>query len=361
MASNPIRVVYPASATGAQEALAIDWRDSPEALAFEVQFNAGASGSVTVESTLDNINDTTITPDWMAETAAITGDTRGVIASPVQAIRLNVSSLAGGTITFKVLQGSPMGAQSGASGGGGGGVASNVNVAQAGGIPVLAATPVPVGFYNPSNGLLLDPSLPAQVVGSVAAGAADSGNPIKVGGYASDAAPSAAANGQRQNLWLTPAGATVVAATTATGADGTLNTLLRGLSGGGSALGGPLTVAPMGFNGTSWDRLRLAGSSLGLLTENGPYQLGRVTADGQIKGSAGFIHTVSIAPLTATPTAGLLTIYNSLTETGTVVYSEWIFATTPGHTITLDIPCSTGIFVGFDGALANVQVTVAYR
>ena len=92
-----------------------------------------------------------------------------------------------------------------------------------------------------------------------------------------------------------------------------------------------------------------------------PYVLGRVTADGQIKGSAGFVHTITISPTTATPTAGLLSIYNSLTETGTVIYSEWIFATTPGHTVLLDLPFDTGLYVGYDAALANVACTVAYR
>lgn len=94
---------------------------------------------------------------------------------------------------------------------------------------------------------------------------------------------------------------------------------------------------------------------------SGPYLLGRATADAQIKAGAGFIHTISIAGLTATPTAGLLTVYDSLTETGTVVYAEWVFATVVGHTITLDIPVSTGIYVGFDGTLANVQATISYR
>lgn len=95
--------------------------------------------------------------------------------------------------------------------------------------------------------------------------------------------------------------------------------------------------------------------------ENGPYSLGRATADAQIKAGAGFIHTISIAGLTATPTAGLLTVYDSLTETGTVVYAEWVFATVEGHTLTLDIPVGTGIYVGFDGTLANVQATISYR
>ena len=98
-----------------------------------------------------------------------------------------------------------------------------------------------------------------------------------------------------------------------------------------------------------------------LLIENGPYSFGRVTADGQIKGSAGFIHTVTITP-TGTVTAGVLTIYNSTTESGTVVASFSLPVTTfTPFSVTLDVSCSTGIYVGFDGTLANVGCTVSYR
>lgn len=86
-----------------------------------------------------------------------------------------------------------------------------------------------------------------------------------------------------------------------------------------------------------------------------------VTAEGSQKSGAGFLHTVTIAPTTATPTAGLLTIYDNTAESGTVLYSEWVFATTPGHTVTLDVAVSTGIYVGFDATLANVRVSGSYR
>ena len=85
------------------------------------------------------------------------------------------------------------------------------------------------------------------------------------------------------------------------------------------------------------------------------------TADGAVKSSAGFIHTITIAPLTATPTAGKITVYNNTAESGTVVYGEWVFATDVGHTVVLDAYCDTGIYVGFDGTAANIGVTVTYR
>lgn len=86
-----------------------------------------------------------------------------------------------------------------------------------------------------------------------------------------------------------------------------------------------------------------------------------VTADTQVAGAAGFLHSVSFSPLTATPTAGLITIYDSLTETGTVLYSEWFSATTPGHTITLNVRAGTGIYVGYDGTAANIRVSGSFR
>lgn len=87
----------------------------------------------------------------------------------------------------------------------------------------------------------------------------------------------------------------------------------------------------------------------------------RATADVQIKSAARFLHSVSFAPTTATPTAGLVSIYDSLTESGTVLYSEWFFATDPGHTIILDVPYSTGLYVGYDATAANLSVTVVGR
>ena len=87
----------------------------------------------------------------------------------------------------------------------------------------------------------------------------------------------------------------------------------------------------------------------------------RKTDDGQVSATPAFLHTVSIAPTTATPTTGLLSVYDNAAETGTVVFSTWVFATDPAKTITLDVQCDNGIYVGYDATLANVSVTVGYR
>lgn len=249
-ATNPIRVVYAASATGAQEALSIDWRDQvPSGYSFEVQFNGAAAGSVTIQSTLDDINDPTITPDWITETVAITADTRGIIAHPVTAVRVNIGSLAGGTLTFKLLGGSLIGDVTGlVIPGGGGGPSSNVNLAQVGGTTVVTAGVA---------GLL-------AVGGNVAAGVADAGNPVKVGGFYTNA-PVAAAVGSRTNLLTGPYGVLAVASgNSSVATDGFSNTLAFGL-GLNDNLGSRLsTAAGYVFNGATWDRQR--GTTLGAYT-----------------------------------------------------------------------------------------------
>lgn len=73
------------------------------------------------------------------------------------------------------------------------------------------------------------------------------------------------------------------------------------------------------------------------------------------------LHTISIAPTTATPTAGLITVYDSITEANTIIYSEWVFATTIGHTIILDCDVYAGIYVGYDASATNMSVTVTWQ
>jgi len=112
------------------------------------------------------------------------------------------------------------------------------------------------------------------------------------------------------------------------------------------------------FNGTSWDRMR--GDVNGSLVEQ-RFLYSRKTADGQVKAGAGFLHAITIAPL-AVPTGGLLTIYDSLTEGGNIIFSEWIFATTsPSRTIILNTIFTAGCYIGFDGTLAGIGVTASYR
>lgn len=78
----------------------------------------------------------------------------------------------------------------------------------------------------------------STVTGNVAHDAVDSGNPVKIGGYGSDAVPTITANGDRVNLWLSRNGSMTISGieTAVTGGTGLLlNTDLQG------------TVRPMGM------------------------------------------------------------------------------------------------------------------
>lgn len=120
-------------------------------------------------------------------------------------------------------------------------------------------------------------------------------------------------------------------------------------------------TAPTAITENQWGAARLDCTSHALMVQGANYSYLRVTADTQIKASAGFIHAVCINPTTATPTAGLMTVYDNTAESGTQIFSTWFFATTNSECAYLDVRAGTGIYVGYDATLANASVTVAYR
>lgn len=108
----------------------------------------------------------------------------------------------------------------------------------------------------------------------------------------------------------------------------------------------------------------MAGSTVGDVTIGGTVSLGdrsayeyvHVTGDTLIKGTAGRLHTVTINSCTA---AGSTTIYDSTTEGGTVIaIIAWVKDVSP-ITLTYDVLCKIGIFIGFNGAV-NADITVSY-
>lgn len=139
---------------------------------------------------------------------------------------------------------------------------------------------------------------------------------------------------------------------------GTYNCRIVGRA--GTATPGTLPVAAIQDGTWTVQPGNTANTTPWLVTQVPTFTNTRVAADGQIRSSAGRVHTVSIAPITATPTAGLITVYDSPTESGTKLYEEWCFATTVGHTITLDTTVANGIYVGYDATAANFQVTVSH-
>jgi hypothetical protein len=90
------------------------------------------------------------------------------------------------------------------------------------------------------------------------------------------------------------------------------------------------------------------------------YTVVRVTADGQIKASSGFVHTVTISAI-GTVVAGVITLYANTAESGTVVWSGTAQVAMNPVTILLDTEVGTGIYVGYDGTVANVAVSVSIR
>lgn len=83
-----------------------DWRENDFRLSLAVVLSAGATLTYTVEYTLDNIQDATVTPTWFATTDldGLTASASSNIAFPVRAVRLNITSFTDGTATLTALQ-----------------------------------------------------------------------------------------------------------------------------------------------------------------------------------------------------------------------------------------------------------------
>lgn len=163
-------------------------------------------------------------------------------------------------------------------------------------------------------------SLNAQVVGNVASDAADSGNPVKVGLKVNVTSPTFT-DGDRADM------------------QGDINGFLKSRE----------QYAPLYENNVT-----------GKAVVEHQYTNARVTADGQVKATAGFIHTVTFSA-TGAVTAGVITIYNNTAESGTVLWSGTIQVATAPVTITLDVEATTAIYVGYDGTIANVATSLSYR
>jgi hypothetical protein len=100
-------------------------------------------------------------------------------------------------------------------------------------------------------------------LGNVAAGAADTGNPVKVGGVYNVTQPTLS-DGQRGNVQLTARGEVL----TAIGYVGSIASIVTGIGvdASGSVNGLNTYARPMVFNGTTWDRAKKPGSTNRLLS-----------------------------------------------------------------------------------------------
>jgi hypothetical protein len=81
------------------------------------------------------------------------------------------------------------------------------------------------------------------------------------------------------------------------------------------------------------------------------------TGDLQISARPGYIEHVVATNVTA---AGTLTVYDSLTETGTIISQVTLAIGNSPVYVPIKQNVSTGIFVGFDGTLAG-RVQVSFK
>lgn len=96
------------SATGASAWIPVDYKQTPFSLGIQVDVSAGATLTWVVETTMDDIFNSTITPlaltDISGTLSTGTTDESGSITVPCRAIRLNCT-VTSGNATMTVIQG----------------------------------------------------------------------------------------------------------------------------------------------------------------------------------------------------------------------------------------------------------------
>lgn len=209
---------------------------------------------------------------------------------------------------------------------------------------------------------------PLIIGGNVANDAADSGNPIKIGGvYSSSGALTSFTVGDRGDAQIDVNGNLRVALTArlGSGADGASNSSIASAvssSNGGNT--GLLTTAPSMFNGTTWDRTRSIAGTFGAATgvmavEMAGASFSHITTNTTtvVKATAGILHKVIIN--TKGATANVLTLYNDTTG-GTANAIAVIDTTTGVDNIDYDLGFSNGLqAVTATGTAADI--TIVYR
>ena len=102
--------------------------------------------------------------------------------------------------------------------------------------------------------------------------------------------------------------------------------------------------------------LQIAQDAAGrIITAN--YLYSHITADTQIKGAPGTLHTLTVNSCTG---AGVLTLYDDLAEVGTIIAAIAIPITPVPVTLHYDVDFVTALYTGYDGALA-ADITISYR
>lgn len=196
----------------------------------------------------------------------------------------------------------------------------------------------------------------AFVVGNVASGAADSGNPVKVGGVYNTSAPTLS-NGQRGDLQLDLAGNLRVVATVAG-----LNVPLLAAADNADAVAPNGAVSKLNvlnrntvFNGTNWDRQR--GSIAGTFVVPGGDSFSNIISNTTtvVKSGAGtLVRVICNNP----GTTEVLTIYDNTAGSGTKIGT--LSFGTGASSLDFGIAFATGLTIVSSGT-ATGDWTIVYR
>jgi len=217
----------------------------------------------------------------------------------------------------------------------------------------------------------VDDSGNLKIVGSITHGAADSGNPVKVGGYADSGVPTPVDIADRANVWTGLSGQQVIGGRDVTPGDAATN-IAAGLPALSNGTARHLQVMPAMFNGSTWDRLK-GDATDGLLVNlggnndvslnAGTNAIGKLTANSGV--DIGDVDVTSIAAGTnvigrVAAIAATGAIYNGTTST-TPVFASVDVASSGDNTLVAAQGASNKIRVYSCVLVASAAVTVRFE
>jgi hypothetical protein len=107
--ANPVRQIVTGTAPFNGTPVNMDWFQSPFDATLQVVLPTGATATYTVQTTNDDINDSTITAIWIddATLAGLSASGQRVLTSPCRWVRCNCAALGGSPkqVQFYVTQG----------------------------------------------------------------------------------------------------------------------------------------------------------------------------------------------------------------------------------------------------------------
>lgn len=101
-----VQTIAAGAPAGAQAPYSCDWMQSPFGVSWSMEGLGAVTGTYTIEQTMDDLNNSAITPVWTSILADLTANAQGNIGTPCTFVRARFTTgPVGGSVRFRCIQG----------------------------------------------------------------------------------------------------------------------------------------------------------------------------------------------------------------------------------------------------------------